>query len=300
MLVWTGHKARLRSMAFSPDGRMLATTAGDSKFAWLWDATSGNLVKKLSVNENAARQAVFFPDGRHLAVLHEQRTIGVFDLVSWETIAVLITDSFQYVDPIAISPDGARLLTCRPGAFNEWTEPTRPAHTPRMPDREHAVGGGGYPTRLAFSPLGSRVCLASQSLQLHDPATLARKRSLHDPKGAAVAAFAFTADESRLVVAFGYRAYVIENWLSDKKETRVPLRGHEALVRAVGFLPGGETVLTAGMDGTARLWDTATGVEKRSFDWGIGQVLVAAVSPDGTLCAAGSKTGRIVVWDVDT
>jgi WD40 repeat protein len=54
------------------------------------------------------------------------------------------------------------------------------------------------------------------------------------------------------------------------------------------------------MDSTARLWDSATGAEKRSFDWGIGQVLVAAVSADGTLCAAGSKDGRIVVWDVDS
>ena len=76
MLVWKGHKARLRSMAFSPDGRFLATTSGGSKFAWLWDATSGKLVAKLTFNDNAARQAVFFPDGRHLAVLDDQRFLA--------------------------------------------------------------------------------------------------------------------------------------------------------------------------------------------------------------------------------
>jgi WD40 repeat protein len=67
----------------------------------------------------------------------------------------------------------------------------------------------------------------------------------------------------------------------------------------VGFLPGGGTVLTAAMDGTVRLWDAATGAEQRSFDWGIGKVRVAAVSPDGTMCAAGSDDGRLVVGDVD-
>jgi WD40 repeat protein len=53
------------------------------------------------------------------------------------------------------------------------------------------------------------------------------------------------------------------------------------------------------MDGTARVWDQNTGAEIRSFDWGIGKVTVAAVSPDGTLCAAGSADGRVIVWDVD-
>ena len=78
------------------------------------------------------------------------------------------------------------------------------------------------------------------------------------------------------------------------------LRGHALLVRAIGFLPGGATILTAGMDGTARLWDANTGNELRVFDWGIGKIRVAAISPDGLTCAAAGDSGQIVVWDVDS
>jgi WD40 repeat protein len=77
------------------------------------------------------------------------------------------------------------------------------------------------------------------------------------------------------------------------------VRGHALLVRAIGFLPGGNAILTAGMDGTARVWDTDTGAELRVFDWGIGKIRVAAVAPDGLTCAAGGDSGQIVVWDVD-
>lgn len=66
-------------------------------------------------------------------------------------------------------------------------------------------------------------------------------------------------------------------------------------VRAVGFSTDGGTVLTAAMDGTVRIWDVNTGAEVRAFEWGIGKVRAAVVSPDGALCAAGSDSGHLVV-----
>jgi WD40 repeat protein len=133
---------------------------------------------------------------------------------------------------------------------------------------------------------------------LYDGTTLEPRRVLSAPVGnASAATFAFTPDETRLVVAFGHSSAV---WRLDEL-TAPPVKcgSHGNLVRAVGFLPGGGTVLTAAMDGTVRLWDSTTGAETRSFDWGIGKVQAAAVSPDGTLCAAGGDDGHIVVWDVD-
>jgi WD40 repeat protein len=150
---------------------------------------------------------------------------------------------------------------------------------------------------MGYSPAGTYFWTASHSVTLLDPTTHTPRRTLVDDQGASAKTVAFSQDETRVCVAFGHRAAV---WRLDDPEAKaVKLRGHKQQVRAVGFLPGGGTVLTAATDGTVRLWDANTGTEQRSFDWGIGKVRVAAVSPDGMLCAAGSDDGRLVVWDVD-
>jgi WD40 repeat protein len=172
-------------------------------------------------------------------------------------------------------------------------QPRRQPGTRRLP--RHILY---YPLRLAYSPSGRFLCFLERNLTLADPISHRTLHTLVDPRGANAAAVAFTPDESRIAVAFGHRGAI---WRMDQLHAPpVLLRGHSLLVRAIGFLPGGDGVLTAGMDGTARIWDPNTGAERRAFDWGIGKIRVAAISPDGLTCAAGGDSGQIVVWDVDS
>lgn len=299
MLVWKGHTAKVRSLAFAPDGRSIATTAGNSKFVWLWEATTGKLLQKLGGRPYAAtRLAAFFPDGRHVVGLHQHRRATVWHVETGTRVAELETTSWLSADALAIPPDGSKLLLYAGGQFAEWDNPTRPTPGQRRCDRYRPLSTGFYyPFQMGYSPAGSHLWVAAVSLVLLHPATHALRRTLTDDEGATATAAAFTADESQACVAFGHRAAI---WrLDDPAAPPVKLRGHKQQVRAVGFLPGGGTVLTAAMDGTVRLWDANTGAEQRAFDWRIGKVRTAAVSPDGTLCAAGSDAGRLVVWDVD-
>ena len=299
MLVWKGHRAKVRSLAFSPDGRTIATTAGHSRYVWLWEAPTGKLVRKLSGSNDSARVAAFFPDGRHIAATLEH---GGGWVCAVETGASVSGFRPQWQDPdaLAVSPDGARLLTCNVTTVWAWDWPPAPAAGTlfyRPPDRTHPLRLRGTP-KIGFSPKGTYFCGAEWQMLLCDPVGMSVRRVLFAPHGSAsAAAFAFTPDEDRLVVAFGHSAAV---WrVGEWGQKPVRLGSHGNLVRAVGFLPGGGTALTAAMDGTVRLWDAATGAEQRSFDWGIGKVRAAAVSPDGTLCAAGGDDGHLVVWDVD-
>jgi WD40 repeat protein len=64
--------------------------------------------------------------------------------------------------------------------------------------------------------------------------------------------------------------------------------------------PSRPIVLTGGEDGTVRLWEISQrAIELHSYDWNIKQVTAVAISPDGSLAAAGSSSGEVVVWDLD-
>ena len=79
---------------------------------------------------------------------------------------------------------------------------------------------------------------------------------------------------------------------------RAVLRGHEASVYSAQFSADGRTVLTASDDGTARLWDVASGKELRALRGHEDPVLSAQFSADGTtvLTASADRTARL--WDV--
>jgi WD40 repeat protein len=65
------------------------------------------------------------------------------------------------------------------------------------------------------------------------------------------------------------------------------------------FHPSGRYLAATSNDATVKLYDTTTWEVARTFTWDIGRMRSIAFSPDGTLAAAGSDTGKVVVWDVD-
>lgn len=67
----------------------------------------------------------------------------------------------------------------------------------------------------------------------------------------------------------------------------------------VAFHPSGRYLAATSNDATVKLYDTATWTVAHTYTWNIGRMRSVAFSPDGTLAAAGSDTGKIVVWDVD-
>jgi hypothetical protein len=67
----------------------------------------------------------------------------------------------------------------------------------------------------------------------------------------------------------------------------------------LAFHPSGRYLAAASNDATVRFYDTTTWAVARTFTWDIGQMRSICFSCDGTLAAAGSDTGKVVVWDVD-
>jgi hypothetical protein len=104
----------------------------------------------------------------------------------------------------------------------------------------------------------------------------------------------------RVVVAADGRAAVLGHRAAGVWR---PGRGWAASVAAgsfadAAFHPDGHTLLTAGHDGQARVWDTDPLTERAAYDFGLGRLRACAVAPDGLTAAVASAT-RVVVFDLD-
>jgi DNA-binding beta-propeller fold protein YncE len=300
MRTWQPHTRRLNALVFSPDGKLLATTAGDSKAVWLWDATTGALVRKLLGNEYPARAVAFSPDGKHLAGMQAGPDVRVWEIETGKVVSVLAVVAGG-AKSLAFSPDGAELVavTSRVGRWRDPAAPPTPTTViPRPPDE--SLASLTWTEQVDFTPSGRLVVACRGSVIITTERGASDRRVFANPVGwATVNGFAFTRDETRLAVAYQSTIAAVFD-LTDPLGRAMLLRGHkQQQVRAIGFTPDGQTVVTVGNDGTSRFWDATTGTQLRVFDWGMGVLAVACFAPDGLTCAAGSAKGKVIVWDVD-
>jgi nitrous oxidase accessory protein NosD len=108
----TGHTDWVYSVAFSPDGKLLASGSRDWTIK-LWDVASGSLVRTLSGHTGAVNSVAFSPDGKLLASGSRDWTIKLWDVASGSLVRTL-TGHSESVTSVAFSPDG-RLLASGSG-----------------------------------------------------------------------------------------------------------------------------------------------------------------------------------------
>ena len=99
------------------------------------------------------------------------------------------------------------------------------------------------------------------------------------------------------------RPRLVNHWmppdLPDPALRRV-ITGHRDTIRAVAVAPDGSWLVSAGQDGTVRIWDVATGREQGTLTGHTGLTVAVAIAPDGSWLATGSVNRTVQVWDAAT
>lgn len=305
---------RAARLSFSADGRRLAVIVSPQddfveEVAWV-DATTGELRQVVVL---AAERCALAADHTRVAVLDwrhaRRRGTGLVRHArvpagdgqpDWVNVHGL---PGNHVFALTFTPDGRQLaIGCsnlRAGRYHSDAVFIAPvvrykAVTLRV---ELVVG------ELAFSSDGRWLALTGGPRGL-SPVRFHKHPMYPDPEPAVVYTpkatrtrrLVFAPDRPVVAALAGKQAILLE---AGRAEPLAVLAGHAARVDDAAFTPDGRRLLTAGQDGTVRVWDSHTGRVAGAFEWPIGKLTALAVAPDGLTAAAAGQKGQIVVWDLE-
>ncbi len=290
---------RISSLAYSPDGRRLASAGGLLK---VWDAATGQEIQTFEGHSGHLTCVAFSPDGQRIAAAGDASNphkpggeVKVWGAETGREIWTL-TGHTRKVSSLAYSPDGQRLASAAQDGVKLWD--TRTGQ-----EIQTFKGPSGIVTCVAYSPDGRRLATAGwdQTVRVWDAATGREIQTFKGPSGI-VTCVAFSPDGQRLA-SCGWDQ-TVKVWDAVTGQEIQTFKGHSAIVNCVAFSPDGQRLASCGWDQTVKAWDAVTGQEIQTFKGHTDSVACVAYSPDGRrLASAGggvNTPAELKLWDAQT
>ncbi|HTE18766.1 MAG TPA: WD40 repeat domain-containing protein, partial [Armatimonadota bacterium] len=319
LLFASGHKGRITGLAWSPDGKSLATSSADGSLR-IWDPTLG-ATRRFSQEGRKISCIAWSPDGKRLAV-GADGMVRVWSTTAWRLLQVL-PEHDGLVTALSWRPDGLLL------AAGDWHGKIRISNPETGAVRRLLSDEGGIIGQLAWNPNGKLLAAAGSwgrvaiwdlgtgQVRVRLPDVVGRVGWNPDGKILGVA----SRDGVRLWdLARGKIRYTIpryEGWLLAWRPDWL-MRAYDAegriRIEGAGLPPGGrdlgehpdpghgawsadgKLLATAAIDGSVRIWEIPSGKCRFVLDnhgWG---PEAFALSPDGKTFAISTEDGALHLW----
>jgi WD40 repeat protein len=265
-------------LAFSLDGKTLASVGGGHRTIHVWDPTTGKELFKLE-GPRLLKAVAFSPDGKVLATGDEQATVRLWDVATHQQLHEMDVQSGAESLSLAFSPDG-KTLACA-GAWNEGGVPK--GITINLQKRVTITGKEGFLVLLWDVASGKE---ARRFSGLKDQI----KTVAFAPDGKTLAA---ASRDGRIVLWEAATGKELLHILAHPNHADAPF----AAAPCLAFSPDGKKLASAGTDRTIRVWDVTNAKELAKFE-GDGAIHALAFGRDGKTLISGSADTTVLVWDL--
>jgi eukaryotic-like serine/threonine-protein kinase len=287
LYIYKGHHAYVETLAWSPNGKRIASGSGD-KTVQVWDATTGGHAFTYRDHAGEVWAVAWSPDGQRIASGGVDNTVQVWDALTGGHVYTYQGHTAA-VTAVAWSPDGQRIASA---SYD---------HTVRVWDA--ANGGhvfiyqnhGDAVTAVAWSPDGTRVASASydHTVRVWDAANGGHV-FIYRGHTKELRAVAWSPD-GKLIVSGGYDN-TAQVWDALTGVTVYTYAGHSGYINSVVWSPNSKRVASGSGDKTVQVWDASTGKHAFTYRGHAGYVYTVGWSSDGQRIASGASDSTVQVW----
>lgn len=299
---YSGHSDYVSAVAWSPDGKRIASASGDHTVQ-VWDAAGGGHVLTFRGHSSDVACLSWSPDGKYIVSGSIDGKIFVWDATSGNLIYTYEGHSDAVYD-VAWSPDGKRIASAsNDGSVQMWDAFTGKHVISYLSTQSSRLRRAPW-NAVAWSPDSKHIAIGGAGDAVVLDATTGKVTGYYGNSGGEIHSLKWSPDG--IYLAIGRDDTTVQVWNVAKTTNLYTFIAHSAAVLAVAWSPDGKRIASGDDSGLVLVWDAFTGNHIYTYrghsdfypgHFTSGQAVDAvAWSPDGSHIASGSADMTVQVW----